>query len=89
MIETFTHDSNLIGLPIAWLAGVPVRIATHRGVIERFPVWRLKLAADGGWVLLMCWLHSGLDDKLQKVSMPVEFSHSEWSDAVRYRICGL
>lgn len=43
IVETFTHDSNLIGLPIAWLAGVPVRIATHRGVIERFPTWRLKL----------------------------------------------
>jgi glycosyltransferase involved in cell wall biosynthesis len=43
IVETFTHDSNLIGLPIAWLAGVPVRIATHRGVIEHFPRWRLKL----------------------------------------------
>lgn len=43
IVETFTHDSNLVGLPIAWLAGVSVRIATHRGVIERFPWWRLKL----------------------------------------------
>lgn len=43
VVETFTHDSNLIGLPIAWLAGVPVRIATHRGLDERFPRWRLKL----------------------------------------------
>ena len=43
IVETFTHDSNLIGLPIAWLAGVPVRIATHRGLDERFPRWRLKL----------------------------------------------
>lgn len=43
IVETFTHDSNLIGLPIAWLAGVPVRIATHRGVIEGIPWWRLKL----------------------------------------------
>lgn len=43
IVETFTHDSNLIGLPIAWLAGVPVRIATHRGLDERFPGWRLKL----------------------------------------------
>lgn len=43
VVETFTHDSNLIGLPIAWLTGVPVRIATHRGVIEHYPAWRLKL----------------------------------------------
>jgi glycosyltransferase involved in cell wall biosynthesis len=40
VVETFTHDSNLLGLPIAWLARVPVRIATHRGKIERFPRWR-------------------------------------------------
>jgi glycosyltransferase involved in cell wall biosynthesis len=43
IVETFTHDSNLIGLPLAWLTGVPVRIATHRGVIEHYPGWRLKL----------------------------------------------
>lgn len=43
IVETFTHDSNLIGLPIAWWLGVPVRIATHRGVIENLPWWRLKL----------------------------------------------
>lgn len=43
IVETFTHDSNLIGLPIAWLAGIPVRIATHRGLDVRFPRWRLKL----------------------------------------------
>lgn len=43
VIETFTHDSNLVGLPLAWLARIPVRIATHRGVIENFPRWREKL----------------------------------------------
>src|SRR5262245_27909250 len=30
VVETFTHDSNLLGLPLAWLARVPVRIDTHR-----------------------------------------------------------
>lgn len=40
VVETFTHDSNLLGLPLAWLAQVPVRIATHRGKIEAFPRWR-------------------------------------------------
>lgn len=43
VVETFTHDSNLLGLPIAWLARVPVRIATHRGKIEAFPRWRQVL----------------------------------------------
>lgn len=28
-ILTFTHDSNLLGLPAAWLAGVPVRYGSH------------------------------------------------------------
>jgi len=35
-IETFTQHSNLLGLPIAWLMGVPVRVATHHGRIENF-----------------------------------------------------
>jgi glycosyltransferase involved in cell wall biosynthesis len=37
VIETFTHDSNMLVLPFAWLFRVPVRIATHHGVIENFP----------------------------------------------------
>jgi glycosyltransferase involved in cell wall biosynthesis len=37
VIETFTYDSNLLALPLAWLAGVPVRIGTHHGMIEGFP----------------------------------------------------
>lgn len=43
VVETFTHDGNLLGLPLAWLARVPVRIATHRGKIESFPRWRQML----------------------------------------------
>ncbi|HET9910060.1 MAG TPA: glycosyltransferase family 4 protein [Anaerolineales bacterium] len=43
VLETFTHDSNTLGLPLAWLARVPVRIATHRGKIEAFPKWRQVL----------------------------------------------
>jgi len=37
VVESFTYDSNLLALPLAWLAGVPVRIATHHGIIEGFP----------------------------------------------------
>jgi len=31
VIETFTHHSNLLGLPIAWVAGVLKRVGTHHG----------------------------------------------------------
>jgi len=40
VIETFTHDSNILGLPLAWMVGIPVRIATHHGTIDGFPRWR-------------------------------------------------
>lgn len=33
-IVTFTPHSNLLGLPIAWLAGVSLRVGTHHGHIE-------------------------------------------------------
>jgi glycosyltransferase involved in cell wall biosynthesis len=39
-IITFTHDSNILGLPLAWLARVPVRVATHLGVTSNTPRWR-------------------------------------------------
>lgn len=42
-IETFTHHSNLIGLPLAAAAGIPVRIASHHGRINRFPRWLERL----------------------------------------------
>lgn len=34
VLISFTPHSNLLGLPLAWLAGVPVRIGTHHGFIE-------------------------------------------------------
>ena len=34
VIQTFTPHSNLLGLPLAFLAGVPSRIASHHGKIE-------------------------------------------------------
>lgn len=43
VVETFTPDSNLLGLPLAWLSGVPVRIATHRARIDRRPGWYARL----------------------------------------------
>jgi glycosyltransferase involved in cell wall biosynthesis len=43
VIETFTHDSNTLAIPLAWMAHVPVRIATHHGIVEGIRPWREKL----------------------------------------------
>ncbi len=45
VLMTFTHHSNLIGVPLAWLAGVPVRVASHRGRIHGFPAWLARVHA--------------------------------------------
>jgi glycosyltransferase involved in cell wall biosynthesis len=45
VIETFTHDSNMLALPLAWMARVPVRIATHHGIVAGIPHWRENLHA--------------------------------------------
>jgi glycosyltransferase involved in cell wall biosynthesis len=49
VIETFTQDSNLLGLPVAWLCKVPIRIATIHGRIDgdtklrrRFHAWLMN-----------------------------------------------
>ena len=44
-IESFTHHANLIGLPVAWVAGIPNRIGSHRGKIEGFPPFLERLHA--------------------------------------------
>jgi glycosyltransferase involved in cell wall biosynthesis len=43
VVTTFTHHSNLVGIPLAMLAGIPVRVAAHRGRIEKFPPWLERL----------------------------------------------
>jgi glycosyltransferase involved in cell wall biosynthesis len=48
VIETFTPDSNVIGLFAARIAGVPVRIATHHGYVEGAGEWRKTLH---GWMV--------------------------------------
>lgn len=37
VVLTYTPHSNLLGLPLAWLAGTPVRLGTHHGYIENAP----------------------------------------------------
>ncbi len=43
IIETFTPHSNLLGLPLAWISGIPVRVASHHGIIENIPRWMERL----------------------------------------------
>jgi glycosyltransferase involved in cell wall biosynthesis len=48
VIETLTHYSNQLGIVIAWLARVPVRISSQRGAtIRRFPRWFISW---DGWL---------------------------------------
>lgn len=62
-VQTFTHHSNLIGLPLAWLAGAPVRLASHHGRIENFPAWLNRLHT---WMINL-----GLATRLVAVSQQV------------------
>jgi len=63
-IETFTHHSNLIGLPLAWLCGVPVRIATHHGRIHNFSKYLQKIHS---WMI-----NGGIATKLVAVTEPTQ-----------------
>lgn len=42
-IITFTHDSNVLGLPLAKLAGIRSRVGTHLGEIRGMSKWRENL----------------------------------------------
>jgi len=44
-VLTFTHDSNLLGLPAAWLAGVPCRYGSHHGRFASLSAWKKWLHA--------------------------------------------
>lgn len=59
-IECFTHDADLIGIPAAVLAGVPVRIGAHHGQFIGLGGMKLKIHT-----LLM---NSPMTDKLICVS---------------------
>ncbi len=39
-IITFTHDSNVLGSPLAQLAGIRARVGTHLGEIRGMSTWR-------------------------------------------------
>ena len=48
IVESFTHHANLLVLPPAWLAGIPVRVASHHGMFASLPQWLNRLHA---WVI--------------------------------------
>jgi len=48
VVESFTPHSNVLAMPLAWLAGVPLRIATHHGYIEGSSY---LLARVHGWLM--------------------------------------
>ena len=43
IMHSHSHFSNLLGLPVAWLAGVPVRLATQHVQPDRFSPWFWRL----------------------------------------------
>jgi len=45
VIETFTPHSDLWGMPVAWLARVPVRIGCFQGIIQTMPQWQTSIHA--------------------------------------------
>jgi glycosyltransferase involved in cell wall biosynthesis len=51
-VETFALHANLIGLPFAWLTGVPKRIGSHRGKIEGLPpvLERIHAIMINSWI---------------------------------------
>jgi glycosyltransferase involved in cell wall biosynthesis len=68
-VLAFTHHSNLLTLPLAWLAGIPVRVASHHGRILGFPRWQERLHA---WVI-----NSGIATCLAAVSEQVRLESIE------------
>jgi glycosyltransferase involved in cell wall biosynthesis len=62
-IETFTHHSNLIGIPLAWINRIPRRIASHHGQIHGFPKYLERIHA---WMVNM-----GMANQLVVVSHPL------------------
>jgi len=43
VVQTFSYFTNVMVLPLAWLAGVPVRVSSQRVSLTRRPGWQLAL----------------------------------------------
>ena len=71
VIETFTPDSNLVGLLAGRLAGVPVRIASHHGYIEGAGKWREKAH---GWMVNHDFAHCmvAVSERVRRIAIQEE-----------------
>jgi glycosyltransferase involved in cell wall biosynthesis len=100
-VITFTHDSNLLGLPLAKLAGIRSRVGTHLGEIRGMSKWRESLhtfLVNCGVIQTLVASSAGTRNnaiesgvKLEKVTtiynaiMPFDVAHID-RDAVRAKI---
>jgi len=72
-VIAFTHDSNMLGLPPAWLAGIPARIGTHLGEIRGMPAWREHLHTSMvNWGIIQKLIASSTRTKNNAVQVGVD-----------------
>jgi glycosyltransferase involved in cell wall biosynthesis len=71
VIETFTPDSNLVGLLAGRLAGIPVRIASHHGYIEGAGKMRKKAH---GWIVNHDFAHCmvAVSERVRRIAIQEE-----------------
>lgn len=71
VIETYTPDSNILGLLAARLAGVSVRVASHHGYIEGAPSIASKIH---GWMINNDFAHRlvTVSQRVRRVAMEEE-----------------
>lgn len=73
---TFTPDSNFLGLPVAWLAGVPVRLGTYHGRVDGMP--RASMRAHGRLInSAMCTQMVCVSDQVRALAMNDESARPE------------
>lgn len=74
VVITYTPHSNLLGLPLAWLAGVPVRLGTHHGHIENAPGFLSRLH---GWLTnsALCTRMICVSSQVRTLAMRDEGAH--------------
>ena len=76
VIETFTPDSNILGLFAAWLARTPVRIASHHGYIEGANPWSSRLH---GWMVNRGFAHClvAVSEQVRRIAISEEMINPE------------
>lgn len=52
VVECFTQHANILGIPLAWLARVPVRVVSHHSRLENFPEFLTRFQS---WLVNHRW----------------------------------